>query len=253
MSIVCESGWLLCVFYVATRLAGVFFLVPVLGMNAVPATVRVLFILIFSLLIACLPQVQVRSTPAGLGMLALGAASEFVSGALVGMALQAMVAAFGFGGQIADFQVGFSAAALFDPTTQVQSSLLSTTLAMFGALAFVVLDFHQVLLRGLARFFVDVPPGSLVSGLRGDAAVAHFGLIFVYGFAIVAPVVLGLMLVDIVVAVASRSMPQVNVYFVALPFKVFAGLFLLGYAAAYVGPLATGLFEKSIRGMSQAF
>ncbi|HZR33832.1 MAG TPA: flagellar biosynthetic protein FliR, partial [Nevskia sp.] len=71
-----------------------------------------------------------------------------------------------------------------------------------------------------------------------EAVVSQSALLFAYGLALVMPVVVGLFLVDVTIAVVSRSMPQINIYFVALPLKVFAGLALLAAAVSYMLPLA---------------
>lgn len=53
------------------------------------------------------------------------------------------------------------------------------------------------------------------------------GQSFLLGFMVVLPVILSLLLVDVGVAYATRSMPQANVYFLALPLKLLAAIGLV--------------------------
>ena len=238
---------MLAVFLAACRFAGIMLLSPVLGFAGVPALARVMFVLLFSLVVAAPAAGPIPSGGIGVGQLTLLAAAAGLQGALIGAALRAAVAAFGFGGQLLDFQIGYSAAAILNPSTELQSSLISTLLEMFGATLFVVLDFHHDLIRGLAENFQALPLLTSGDDLIGDV-IAQTGELFIYGLALVMPVVVGLFLVDATVAVLSRSMPQINIYFVALPFKAFAGLSLLMLSLSYMGPLSRHIFGAVLHG-----
>jgi flagellar biosynthetic protein FliR len=92
-----------------------------------------------------------------------------------------------------------------------------------------------VLPVGHVRLHAD--PAALL-GLLGSA--------FVLALAVVAPVVVGLFAVDAGVAYATRSMPQANVYFLALPLKVAMALLLLAATLPYVPALLARLFRDAL-------
>jgi flagellar biosynthetic protein FliR len=56
---------------------------------------------------------------------------------------------------------------------------------------------------------------------------------------------LGLFAIDLIVAYASRSMPQANAYFVALPIKVLAGFMLLAGSLRYAPPLIERMYRDA--------
>jgi flagellar biosynthetic protein FliR len=60
-----------------------------------------------------------------------------------------------------------------------------------------------------------------------------------------APTMLGLFAIDLAVAYASRSMPQANMYFVALPIKVMAGFVLLAGSLRYAPPLIERMYRDA--------
>jgi flagellar biosynthetic protein FliR len=60
----------------------------------------------------------------------------------------------------------------------------------------------------------------------------------------VAPVVFVLLLVDTVVAVMARTMPQMNIFLLSLPLKILVGLLTLALSVLHLGPVARRCFES---------
>ena len=56
--------------------------------------------------------------------------------------------------------------------------------------------------------------------------------------------VIVLLLVDTVVAVMARTMPQMNIFFVSLPLKILVGLAVLAVSVVHIGPVARRCFES---------
>jgi flagellar biosynthetic protein FliR len=50
--------------------------------------------------------------------------------------------------------------------------------------------------------------------------------------------------IDLGLAVMSRAMPQMNVYIVALPLKIFAGLLMLVLSLPHAGPVMNRIFSS---------
>jgi len=237
LSTLIDAGWVITVVLIASRLAGLLLLTPVLAFSVLPPMIRVMFVLLLALSLAGAPGLQIYKGDVSSFGLALAVAMEFLLGAALAFGLHAAMAAFSFGGQLLDFQVGFGAAALFDPNTRIESPLISVTMGLLGSTVFLTLDAHHELIRGLVLSFQQMPPGHATLPVEIGPLIAEFGSVFVYGLIIVSPAILGLMLVDIAVAVIARTMPQINVYFIALPLKIFVGLLLLAISLDHLGPL----------------
>jgi flagellar biosynthetic protein FliR len=77
--------------------------------------------------------------------------------------------------------------------------------------------------------------------------VKQFGAMFVLSVTLAAPVMLCLLVVEAGLAVVSRNLPQMNVFVVAIPVKIFAGLAMLAASVAYVGPVAAKAFASIFR------
>ncbi|MFI4928357.1 MAG: flagellar biosynthetic protein FliR, partial [Burkholderiales bacterium] len=103
---------------------------------------------------------------------------------------------------------------------------------------------HHALLRGIA-FSVERFPvgGGWVLGSAAEPMVRQGAGLFTLGFALASPVVLGLLLLDFVLAVVSRNLPQMNIFMVGLPLKITLGLLSLSVWAAGFGAPARRLYQ----------
>lgn len=229
---------------------------PVLGIPALsplgwaPALVRLtlLFALAWLTVLAGAP-VATHGPAMGIGSVVLACASELAIGLTLGLAILLPQAALGLSARLADTQAGLSAASLFNPSGQHEPESMFGTVVLLGAtVLFFTLDLHLLLFRALTTSVAALPLGGIGLHLNMDAFFALVGRSFVLGLAVMAPVILGLLVVDLGVAYATRSMPQANVYFLALPLKVAAALVLfamtLAFAPALIGRLYLDAFSR---------
>lgn len=232
---------------VSVRISAVFLMSPLFGSAQVPARVRVLFSLTLSLMLVLVLGLGAPAWPISAGQLMDAMLLELLLGAMLAFGVFAAFGAFLFGGRILDFQMGFGVANLIDPATNTQSPLLGTALNMMAVAVFFLADGHHWLMRGLAYSLEQIPPGSTLTRLPFEAVVSHFGLMFVHGLAVVGPPVITLLLIDAGMAVAGRTMPQVNMFIVGLPLKIFVGLLMLAMSLNYMTPLLHRVFLSVFR------
>lgn len=225
---------------VAVRLLPILVAMPILAFARVPGYVRLILALALASVIASgaptSPQVDVS---AGLLM------GEFFIGMVFAFGFHAAQGAVDFVGRLIDTQVGLNAIGVFDPSAGHATSILAEMLALVLALLFIALDIHLDLLRAFSALFVAVPPGAAdVSILAASGSV--LGKQFLLAFLVTAPVIFGLWLVDVAFAIMSRSMPQANVYFLALPVKLALGIALLVMAAPVIVGKMPKLFDAAL-------
>lgn len=247
MTIEIASSLLLAVLLLSIRLSALLLLSPLFSVAQLPVRVRVLFIVALASVLTLALQPSLQTMPATLAELILAAINELIVGAALAFGVFAAFAAFMFGGRLLDFQMGFGVAALIDPATNNQSPLIGTALNMMAVTTFFLLDGHHLLIRGLAYGLEQVPLGVPLTEIGIDAIVMQFGLMFVYGVAVVAPALVALLLVDAGMAIAARTMPQVNMFIVGLPIKIFVGLVLLALSLGYMGPLLERIYASIFR------
>ncbi|MES9989985.1 MAG: flagellar biosynthetic protein FliR [Candidatus Thiodiazotropha endolucinida] len=229
---------------VATRVSPLFLLTPLFAITRVPARVRVLFVLALSAVLTAGIGVVPIDPPATLSGLMHAMVNELILGMILAFGLFTAFGAFLFGGRIIDFQMGFGVANLIDPATQSQAPMLGTVLNLMAVMTFFLLDGHHLLIRGLVYSLQKIPPGSSLHEVDVQAIIAQFGVMFVYGLAVVAPVVAVLLMLDVGMAVAARTMPQVNMFIVGFPLKIFMGLLVLALSLNYMGPLLEKIYAS---------
>jgi flagellar biosynthesis protein FliR len=180
-----------------------------------------------------------------LGLLFAAAFCELALGASLGLGIQLAFAAFSFAGRLLDIQVGFGLVQIFDPLSNVRSSIIGTAFDQLAVLMFFLLNVHHVLLRGLAWSLERYPlgqPWPLSGALL--PVLKQVSSLFVLGFALAAPIVFCVLLVELALGVVAQSLPQMNMLMVGLPVKIVAGLLALTMWAPEMGGMFSRIYES---------
>lgn len=241
--------WAMGTLLVAVRVAMLFIATPLFGNIPVPTSARV--ILILGLALPMARNVSLSPTDMEPLRLAILVAHEALIGSAIAAGLFFGFAAMHLGGRLLDLQIGFGVASLVDIASKNNTPLLGSLLSMMAALVFFALDGHVALLRILAISVEKLPPGTDFSGLDFGALIAQFGTCFAFGFVIVAPIVLCLLLVDFGMAFMSRTMPQMNVFVMSLSLKVLVGLLLLATIVPLLSSNLRRIFETMFAGWTR--
>ena len=208
-----------------------------------PPLMRILLALGLAWLTVLASPLQDTSVPANWVSAALG---EIAIGMVFGLVLMVPYAAVHMSGWLVDVQAGLSASTLFNPGAQSETqSLLGTALTMAATVLFFVLDLHLALYRALLASVRLIPLGEAGGTLDLSAFLGLLGSSFLLGLMLVAPVMLGLFVVDVGVAYATRSMPQANVYFLVLPLKIAVALLLMVATLPFVPALLERLYRDA--------
>ncbi|WP_172200419.1 flagellar biosynthetic protein FliR [Niveibacterium sp. COAC-50] len=209
----------------ASRLTPVFATSPVLGSFRVPMPVRAVVVLALAFVFSTALE------PALTGMsesrLLTVCVSEMLVGGVLALGVHASFAAFALAGRAVDVQSGLALASVIDPVTKASGSTLSQIFTTTALALFFFSGTHLDLLRALAMSYEWVPAGSFLPDSALPELAARASQIFVYGLALAAPVMMALWLIDVGVAVTSRSMPQINVLVLATPVKALVAVTIL--------------------------
>lgn len=226
-----DTAWVTSSLLLWLRLGALFFMTPVFaGFKGPRSVLVVLSLALAALLAAAWPSTRPVAA-LGWGELLVAGLGEVFIGMVLAFGVHAAFAAFGAAGRVLDLQMGFGAGAAFDPVSNSQSSVLGAAFAALAVVGFFAMDAHHALLRGLAFSVAEMPPGQLPSALSADAMVRQFGAVFTLALALIAPVFAVLMLLEAGLAMVSRVLPQMNVFFVGMPLKILVGLCVLATSA----------------------
>ena len=213
-----------------------------------PGMVRMALLFVLALLsVTALPEIGYSQSWLTADGLLLASLSELLIGLVFSLAIIIPQAAIGFSMRVADIQAGFSAASMFNPAGQHEpESLLGSILMLAATVLFFILDLHLLLFQALMESMKALPLGQSAIQINIEGFMSLLGSCFLLGLAIAAPIIVGLFGVDIGIAYATRSMPQANVYFLALPLKVIIALLLLAMVTSYLPVLITALYQGAL-------
>lgn len=207
------------------RVAGLVFATPVLGNRNVPGQIRILLSLLVTM--AILPLLPVsRIAPEAEGFIP-ALIAEVVLGGFLGFVGVLLFAAAELAGQLAGYQMGFAIANVISPESELQVSVFSSLMALTALLAFVLCDAHHLFIAALVKSFRSLPLGSFaVDAVRAQSLIRMSSSTFVYGLALSAPVLAITMFITVALGLLSRSMPQMDVFFMGFVVNAAAGILL---------------------------
>lgn len=233
-------------FLIFIRISGIFLLTPVYGSRNVPSYVKISLGLMLSLILFPMVYVEGIAVPEQVIPYAFLVASEFLTGLIIGFVSSLVFTAIQMCGQILDTQIGFGIVNVIDPQSGNQVPLVGNFLYILAIIFFIGINGHHVVLGALVSSFKLVP----ITGVVFNAAISQFvvGLIqniILIAFQISLPVLAAVLLIDIALGILSRTMPQMNIFVVGVPTKIFTGVFVL----SLVLPFYIFFLEKTFNGM----
>ncbi len=219
------TGFLSAMLLTLIRVSGIAIFAPFFSSSALPVRAKAVFagLLAFLLapLVARLPNSHIDVTCfAVIGELAVG----LVYGLMLSLLNEMML----FAGEIAGVQFSFSAVNLLDPTSPIQTSLMSDLFQLMGTLVLIAAGLDRIVLAWLVRSFHAVPLGSYaLAPVTAQTIVQAAGGVFLAAVELAAPVLAATMLVEIAVALISKLSPQLPVMSLTVPLKTLVGFAVL--------------------------
>lgn len=229
------------------RVGSVLMLIPALGEATIPARMRLTFALALSLVLYPIVTPGLPPVPDTVWSLVAFVLHEIAIGLMIGVIARLAVSGTQVAGSIIASSSGLSVAVAADPVNGgVQGALIGTFLSMLGIALIFATDLHHVAISAIhdsymifrvtdslmfddaARTILESVAGAFVVGVQMAAPFIVFGLVFNLGMGIL-----------------SRLMPQLQVFFLAMPATVAVGLILM----ALLLTMMTGLYLMHYEGV----
>lgn len=214
--------WLLASF----RAGGLFLMLPIFAVQAIPAIVRIVLALILGWMVS--PSLgAIAIIPGGLVELVLLVAKELSIGLMMGLAVRMVVFVLEMGAAILAVEIGLRPGPQFDPTSGVAGNPVGAGL-FYLVLLFFFAGAHYAILFAFMRSFELVPPGLQVPSVDFvPIVVNHTARIFQLGLLMAAPVIATNFLVNLTFAILGRMVPKLNVFILSFSVRIGAGLAML--------------------------
>jgi type III secretion protein T len=167
---------------------------------------------------------------------------EALLGALVGLAVGSIIWAFDCAGAVIDFQVGFANAQIFDPFGGHSTGPMGALMTRIGLVLFIAGGGLQVLASLLFESFHLWPVDSFYPRMTplADLAGSSFRSLGELVVRLSAPALLLLALLDLGFGLLGRLVPQLNVFFFAMPLKATLAAMMIALYLSYLADMVSG-------------
>ena len=243
---------ILVVFLLFCRIGGCLMLMPGFSSSCVPVQVRLFVAMAVTLALTpiLLPTINTAIPNPEPPLVVRLIFSETLTGALIGligrlfyMALQFMATA---AAQLAGFNpIGGAPIEDAEPLPT-----LATFITLTATVLLFVTDQHWEVLRALLASYSVIPINEPVAAALGLARLADaFSSTFILALQISSPFIVYALIINLMVGIANKLVPQIPVFFISMPFVLAGGLLLLYFTigealrlfmAEFVAWLTTG-------------
>ncbi|MBI3675938.1 MAG: flagellar type III secretion system protein FliR [Proteobacteria bacterium] len=223
------SGSLLVFLLIFARAGAMIMLLPAIGDMGVPARVRLALALAVSFaLLPALAHAYPAAAPSSPMALTVMIAKETTIGVLVGGMARIIMSALNVAGYLIATQTGLAYAQTLDPTQGQQGAIIGTFFSMLGVVMIFATDLHHLAINAIQGSYTLIPPDSeLPTGDMAELAIRLVSGSFALGLQLAAPFLVFGFAVNAAIGLLARLMPQLQVFFIAMPINILAGFFLM--------------------------
>ncbi len=235
-------------FLVVVRIGAIVMTMPVFRSQSIPILFKLGLAFAVSMALFSILQLEPLPVYNHIFPFAIGVIGELMIGISIGLSIRLVFAGIQIAGQLAGYQMGLAIANVMDPSTSQQLPILSQFNQLFAMLLLLATNAHHIFLRALAESYRLVPPfGFHFSNSLMQQIVDLGGKMFVIAVQVGAPIIAALLLISVAFGLIARTVPQMNVFIVAMPLKIGVGLLFLGFSLPYLSTYLNSLF----RGLSK--
>lgn len=179
-----------------------------------------------------IPEMEVTGGMFEFFMLAM---KETMFGLALGYVTNLIFSTMEIAGQLMDFQVGFSMGAVYDPSLGIHASNYGRLYYWMAICAFFLLDMHHKVIGTLIKSFEYVPLSTITyESFSIGAIVKIFSRVFELALNLAAPMIIVVLVTDVVLAVISRTIPQINVLILGMPLKALISFVVVMISISFI-------------------
>jgi flagellar biosynthetic protein FliR len=161
----------------------------------------------------------------------------------LGLAVRFVFFGVEIAGQMISDAMGFSIATVFNPEIG-QSTEVARLMGIFATLLFLATDAHHDLIALFVRSYDLVPAGSADINSLAREGIGLVGRVLRMAVKLGAPVVVGMVTLNILLGFVYKATPQINIFFISFPLYIGVGFLLIMLAVpAYVAAIGGSFGE----------
>lgn len=229
------------------RVGTMLMLMPALGETTFPTRLRLVFALGLALVLYPIVVQDYPPVPDDFGGIMRILIGELAIGFLIGLTTRFITFCLQVAGSTIAFQIGLGFAQNVDPTQGIQGALFASFLSMVGITLIFATDLHYLFIGAIRDSYILFRPGApLPVADAAQMAVATFADTFRVGIQISAPFIAFGLIFYLGLGVLSRLMPQIQIFFIAMPANILLGFLLL---AVLIGGIMAWFLDHVTNGV----
>lgn len=205
------------------RCTGFFMLTPIFGRKEIPALGRIgIASLVSYFAYNIVPDIDFGGQILNLLILVL---KEITVGISMGYITLLMFSSLYLAGEVIDMEMGFGIVNVIDPQSNTQVPLMGNFYYILTLIIFLTVNGHHVLISAIFKSYDVIPLGKAVFGESFfNAITTSFRDMFIIGAKVSLPIVAIIFVTDFALGIIARTVPQINIFLVGLPIKIFVGI-----------------------------
>lgn len=233
------------------RVGTLLMLLPALGEQVIPVRMRLSFALVFSLVLYPLITPSLPRLPTEMTEVIVLLFHELIIGLILGGITRLVMMATQVAGSVIAFQAGLSVAQSADPTNGgIQGAIIGSFLSFLGVTLIFATDLHHVALSAIYdSYMIFSPTDPLMFGDALQMVLQSTAAAFVIGVQMSAPFIVFGLVFYLGVGILGKLMPQLQVFFVAMPATIGVGLILFAILLAMMMGWYLTYFENELAGL----
>jgi len=243
------SRWIVSCLLLGLRIAPVFAFAPPFTLTRMPRLFQMLMGLGLSVAVVSGLRQSALVADIRLSAIILAALREMALGTMFVLAFQAVFGALYLAGRTIDVQAGYGFALLVDPKSQAPVPLVGTLFAYAAAAAFFSFGGHIDLLRLMARSLDAIPLGQWTMPVSIAPVAQFLSLVFLTAFGVAGASILTMFLLDMTIALLSRTVPQMNVLVLGFQVKSLVLFLVLPLSFGFSGAVFLHLMALTIQSL----
>ena len=215
-------------FLVLVRVSSFIVSWPVFGVETISAHIKVLFALVLTMMIFPTLSFTAEQYAAVCPSIIMMAAKEAFICLMMCYLARFFFFAFQICGELVSMSMGLSSAQMFNPALGGQSTSIEQFFLSFAALFYLAVNGHHFLLSGLVDSFRLVPISSQLVNTHEFANISLFVReVIEIGLKFSAPVLVSILVINLVLGIIGRTVPQMNVLVTSFPINILIGFIVI--------------------------
>lgn len=216
-------------FLIFVRAGALLSVFPIFSAAAVPVRLRIMLAGMLAFFVMPSAMLPPDFTKSGLLDMTLVIAKEVSMGLLLGFLSRLVMFSAALAGHYVGTEIGLQLAGMIAPGESMPSEVPGVILQLLATMLLLAMDVHLAIIAGFQQSYSVLPiGGGILSNGLFDLMTAKVAHSFLVAVKIAAPILAVGVVLNLLMMILARAVPQMNVFAESFGIRIVVGLFLFG-------------------------